>query len=86
MGKSSQEKIDFARQLLRARIPYRDIQDMMKSKFGSGMSNNTLQSIVVREDKIEVLMGQLTECRKELELYKKLYFELFAAMKDKISA
>ena len=30
MGKSSQEKIEYAQQLLRADIPYREIQEYLK--------------------------------------------------------
>ena len=59
MGKSSQEKIEYATQLLRADIPYREIQEYLKLRFGSGMSNTTLQNLQVERDEIDLLKEEL---------------------------
>ena len=81
IGKSSEEKITFAKKLLRMGVSYRDIQTNLKIKYGSGMSNTTLQSLyedvqyeIGREDRIKQL-------ESELVLYKQMYFELLETMK-----
>ncbi|WP_457559038.1 hypothetical protein [Candidatus Harpocratesius sp.] len=84
MGKSTIEKLDYAKSLLRAGIPYRDIQIQLRIKFGSGVSNTTLQNLYQEMIDEMDLRSQLSECKRELALYKKLYFELVDAMKEKL--
>ena len=66
-------------------VSYRDIQVNLKIKYGSGMSNTTLQNLHVdvkqeteREDRIQQL-------ENELVLYKQMYFELLESVKKYIS-
>jgi hypothetical protein len=85
MGKLDGEKKYYAKKLLQEGIPYRDIQKQLKIKFGSGFSNTTLQKFQLEVDEDEDLRTELERVRNELYLYKKLYFELLEAMKDKIN-
>ena len=84
MGKSSQAKLDYVKSLLQAGIPYRDIQDRLKQLFGSGVSNTTLQNLVSEIEQEGDVTRQLEQCQQELALYKKLYFEMLTAMKEKL--
>jgi hypothetical protein len=76
----------YAKKLLQEGIPYRDIQKQLKIKFGSGFSNTTLQKLQLEVDDDEDLRSELERVRNEMFLYKKLYFELLEAMKDKIQS
>ena len=78
------EKILFAKSLLRAGIPYRKIQIQLKIKFGSGVSNTKLKMIQKDIEKDEDLRAELERVNNELILYKKMYFELLEAMKDRM--
>ncbi|MHA1746725.1 MAG: hypothetical protein ACTSWW_12050, partial [Promethearchaeota archaeon] len=82
MGKSSQEKIAFAKTLIEGGISYREIQNLLQNRFGSGMSNTTLQNLQVQLENAKKNQAQLTQCEKELALYKKLYYELVEAIKS----
>lgn len=84
MGKSSQEKIEFARDLLKIGVPYREIQANLKIKYGSGMSNTTLQGLVEEAEETRRCEEKLRKCEEELRMYKQLYFELLDAMKKKL--
>ncbi len=84
MGKSSQEKIEYAQQLLRADIPYREIQEYLKLRFGSGMSNTTLQKLQDERDEINRLREELKRCKYQLDLYKRLYNELLEKIQGKL--
>lgn len=84
IGKSSKEKIDFTKNLLKMGVSYRDIQLNLKIKYGNGMSNTTLQNLHVevrheieREDRI-------IQLESELALYKQMYFELLETVKKKM--
>lgn len=82
MAKSSQEKIEYAKQLLRAQLPYREVQESLKIRFGSGMSNTTLQKLISEEDEIKRLKEQLAKANNQLELYKRLYHELLQKIQN----
>ena len=82
--KTSEEKKEYVRKLLHAGIPYREIQDHLKFRFSSGMSNTTLKKMAGETDEILNLRKDLTETKKELELYKELYFELLKTIKEKL--
>ena len=82
IGKSSQEKYQFTKNLLKIGVPYRQIQFNLKVKFGTGMSNTTLQNLyeevlieLEREDRIKQL-------EREVKLFRQLYFELLEKMKE----
>jgi len=84
MGKSSKEKIDYARQLLNAEIPYREIQEYLKLRFGSGMSNTTLRKLQDDHDEINQLREELKRVNNQLDLYKRLYNELLQKLQGKL--
>jgi len=82
--KTSEEKKEYVRKLLHAGIPYREIQDHLKIRFGSGMSNTTLKTMALETDEILNLRKNFIETKKELEMYKELYFELLKTIKEKL--
>ncbi|MHA1522190.1 MAG: hypothetical protein ACTSRK_18595 [Promethearchaeota archaeon] len=84
MGKSSEEKIVFAKSLLKIGVPYREVQTNLKIKFGSGMSNTTLQKMMEEEEETRHCEQKLQKCEENLQLYKQLYFDLLDAMKKKM--
>ena len=84
MSKRDPEKIAFAEELMEQGVPYRQIQEKMKEKFGSGMSNNTLNKLQQQKSHIQVIEKELTQTKEELALFKKLYFELLAATKKRL--
>ena len=85
MGRQDEEKKRLAKKLLQHGLPYRAIQSQLKIKFGSGFSNTTLQKIQIDLDNDDDLRAELIRVQNELALYKKLYFELLEAMKEKIT-
>lgn len=84
MGKSSEEKIEYAEELINQGVPYRAIQIRLKEKFDSGMSNSTLQKLQARHDHIVDLEDRIDMLEKELALFKRLYFELLDATKKNL--
>lgn len=82
--KSTVEKVEYARQLVKLGLPYREIQEELRSQFGTGMSNTTLQKLGSQDTEIMELKKMLADTTNELELYKRLYNELIGAMKDKL--
>ncbi len=86
MGKSNQEKLDLAEQLLQEGKPYRLIQEALLAKFGSGMSNTTLKRMLKEKNKIYQLEEQNKQLEHELALFKKMYFELLNATKKNLAA
>jgi len=84
MRKTSEEKKEFVRKLLHAGTPYREIQNYLTLRFGSGMSNTTLKKMAEETDEILNLRKELAETKKELQLFKELYFELLKTIKEKM--
>ena len=84
MPKSSKEKHEFARLLLQEGISYAQIQEEMKIKYGTGMSNSTLQRLIVETGRIKELETQVNEMAMELKMYKKMYYDLLDAVKERI--
>lgn len=82
---SKEEKSFYARKLLRLELPYREIQSELKRKYGSGVSNSTLKEIQDDLQKIDKLREENHKLRKELAMYKSLYFDLMDTMKKKFS-
>ena len=76
MGKSNKGKLEFAHNLIHLGIPYREIQLKLKKEYGSGVSNNTLKKMNEEKSKIEEMEIEMATLKKELILFKKLYFEL----------
>ena len=85
MGKSSQEKVQYAQQLLVKRVPYRRIQTLLTERFGGGMSNTTLKKLQSELGEIIQLRQQVAFLNKELKFYKRLYVELLSATKRKLN-
>ncbi|MHA1522469.1 MAG: hypothetical protein ACTSRK_20060 [Promethearchaeota archaeon] len=85
MPKSSQEKLEFARLRLQEGISYSQIQEELKNKYGTGMSNTTLQRLIVETSRIKELELQVKEMVLELKMYKKMYYELLEAVREKIN-
>ncbi|UYP45481.1 hypothetical protein NEF87_001766 [Candidatus Lokiarchaeum ossiferum] len=84
MPKSSKEKQDHARALLDQGISYSQIQQDLKNRYGTGMSNSTLQRLIGESDRIHELEDHVKELSLELKMYKKMYYELLDAVKEKI--
>ena len=84
MVKSSYEKIEFARKLIKLEIPYREIQKELKQKFGSGMSNSTLQKMSSEIDEITSLRRKVEQLESEKLFFKNLYFDLLNTLKKKV--
>ena len=76
MGKSSQEKIDYAITLLKIGKTFRDIQKQLKNKFGSSMSFSTLTKLKDISAKNTEESAKIKQLEQELTLFKRLYFEL----------
>lgn len=85
MKTAKKEKITFAKSLLQVGMPYRDIQAQLKLKFGSGVSNNKLKELQQDIEEDDDIRAELTRVKSELVLYKKLYFELLEAMKERLN-
>jgi len=84
MPKSSKEKLDYANFLLQKGIPYAQIQEELKIRYGTGMSNTTLQRMILETDRIKELEDEVKDISLELKMYKKMYYELLEAVKEKI--
>ncbi len=89
MPKSSDAKRDLATKLLAAGVPYREIQEILKKTFGTGMSNTTFQKLTQKQDEIDVLKAEVTRYKNEIEilrrdlaLYKHLYNDLKNSLMD----
>lgn len=76
------QKEEYARKLLHANIPYREIQEHLKIRFGTGMSNTKLKKLAEKTDEIEKLKRKLEKTEHELNLYKNLYFDLIKSLKQ----
>jgi hypothetical protein len=85
VGKSTQEKINLVYTLLKRGIPYRNIQEELKEKFGNGVSNTTFKKIHARVMHDQSLEMRIQELEKELALFKQLYFDLIEKVKDERS-
>jgi predicted RNA-binding Zn-ribbon protein involved in translation (DUF1610 family) len=85
MGKSSQEKIEFALNLLSKNVPYREIQDKLKERFGGGMSNTTLKNIQKYQKSPQQLEKKILQLEQELDIFKEMYFLLAEAVVASIS-
>ena len=70
--KSTFEKVEYARQLVKLGLPYREIQEELRNQFGTGMSNTTLQKLGSQDTEITELKKMLADTTNELELYKRL--------------
>jgi len=56
----------------------------LKLRFGSGMSNTTLQKLQDERDEINRLREELKRCKYQLDLYKRLYNELLEKLRGKL--
>jgi DNA-binding transcriptional MerR regulator len=78
------EKKEFAKKMLKADVPYKEIQELLKHRFGSGMSNTTLKKMAEEENVIEKLQAELQKTKEQLVLFKKLYFDIVDKIRDKL--
>lgn len=69
-------KQEYASSLLKEGMKYREIQQKLQDKFGSGMSNTTLQKLQRQLKEIHILKKKVRELEEEVNLWKSLYFEL----------
>ena len=84
MGKSSKEKIELAEKLLINKTSYRLIQEELKKKFGSGLSNTTLRDLQRDQSRVNILEEKIEFLEEELALFNKLYFQLRKATKNRL--
>lgn len=76
------EKTLYAQFLLKQENTYREIQEALKKKFGSGMSNTRLKELQEELSELIELRAENQELKKELQTYKNLYFELKDVLKN----
>ena len=76
MGRSSREKIEFAKLLIEKDLPYAEIQKKLIDKFGSGMSNSTIKNLAKKKEEVGDLKTKIKDLERELSLFKRLYFDL----------
>ncbi|WP_457559607.1 hypothetical protein [Candidatus Harpocratesius sp.] len=69
---------------MKINLTYREVQEELKRKFGSGVSNTTLQKIQEEISEIVELRAENNQLKQELAMYKNLYFELLDVMKKKL--
>ena len=89
MGRSSREKIEYAKKLVGDGLLYEEIQKKLKDRYGSGMSNTTLKRMRENKSKIEDHSKRIGQLESQLTMFKKIYFEMKEKMekmeKDKNS-
>lgn len=76
MGRSSREKIEYAKKLVGDGLLYEEIQKKLKDRYGSGMSNTTLKRMRENKSKIEDHSKRIGQLESQLTVFKKFYFEL----------
>jgi len=76
MGRSSHEKIEYAKKLVGDGLLYEEIQKKLKDRYGSGMSNTTLKRMRENKSKIEDHSKRIGQLESQLTVFKKFYFEL----------
>jgi hypothetical protein len=84
MTQNNEEKLRYAKKLLKIGMSYRDIQFNLKLTFGTGMSNTTLKNLVVEEKQNEDWRIKYEQSQEELAVYKNLYFNLLKTLKLKL--
>ena len=82
---SNPEIVLQASELLQQGKTYREIQEILKKKFGKGLSNNTLKKI--RKNLTENCSKdrEIARLNQELSLFKNLYFELLEETKRSLN-
>ncbi|WP_371806703.1 hypothetical protein [Candidatus Lokiarchaeum ossiferum] len=76
MAKTKKEKIEYAKKLIEEELSYDEIQKKLFKKFGSGMSNSTIKRLSEQKESIADLKKRNKELENELNLFKRLYFDL----------
>jgi len=84
MSQNNEEKLSYAKKLLKIGMSYRDIQLNLKLTFGTGISNTTLKNLVVEEKQNEDWREKYEQSQEELAVYKNLYFNLLKTLKLKL--
>ena len=70
------DKQEYASSLLKEGLKYQEIQLKLQKKFGSGMSNTTLQKLQRQTKETYALTKRVRELEEEVNLWKSMYFEL----------
>ena len=70
------DKQEYASSLLKEGLKYQEIQLKLQKKFGSGMSNTTLQKLQRKTKETYALTKRVRELEEEVNLWKSMYFEL----------
>ena len=76
IGRSSREKIEYAKKLVGDGLVYEEIQKKLKDRYGSGMSNSTLKRMRENKSKIEDHSKRIGQLESQLTVFKKFYLEL----------
>ena len=74
--RTSKEKIDMTVRLLQEDKTYREIQDALKQKFHSSISNSTIRKIAIELYSEASKDLEIARLKKEVQIFKNLYFEL----------
>ena len=82
MGRSSQEKIDAAIELLKKGKTFRDVQKKLKEQFHSTMSFSTLSKLKNIQTSSSKEYEKIQRLELELDLFKNLYFDLLEKVKN----
>ncbi len=71
-------------ELLKQGCTYREIQDKLKETFGSSVSNSTIKKLRDKYEQEVSKDAEIYRLKKELALFKRLYFELLEKVKDNV--
>ncbi len=83
MPRSSKEKVKYAKELIEKDLSYDEIQSQLFDRFGSGMSNSTIKKMSEKKENINDLKAQNEELKRDLQLFKRLYFDLLEKTEKK---
>ncbi len=76
------KKIQYAMDLIRKGLTYREIQNKLNLKFGSSISNSTIKKLNRKIEEEYSKDAEIARLKKELEVFKKLYFELLEKIEN----
>ncbi|MBD3351009.1 MAG: hypothetical protein GF364_05935 [Candidatus Lokiarchaeota archaeon] len=70
------KKIQYAMELIKKGLTYREIQDELHAKFNSSISNSTIKKLHRKIEEEYSKDAEIARLKKELKVFKDLYFEL----------
>lgn len=74
--RTNKKKVERTINLVKKGCTYREIQDQLKEEFNSGLSNSTIRKIAYHIEEEESKDREIARLKKELNIFKNLYFEL----------